>query len=142
MADRVFPKEVHSQLLQLPDPCLLTVLQCCADDLSSLFSAARAHSRLHQAAAVALSSITVKLGQQQQAEGLLKYMSSHGQHVDSMELEGATLEGASGVCVTSRSRRVSLHQLPDHLQLSSLVLSHLQLQLQPGARFQGMVRPG
>jgi hypothetical protein len=40
MADRVFPKEVHSQLLQLPDPCLLTVLQCCADDLSSLFSAA------------------------------------------------------------------------------------------------------
>jgi hypothetical protein len=91
---------------------------------------------------VALSSITVKLGQQQQAEGLLKYMSSHGQHVDSMELEVATLEGASGVCVTSRSRRVSLHQLPDHLQLSSLVLSHLQLQLQPGARFQGVVRPG
>ena len=39
-----------SLLLALPEPCLLAVLQYCAsDDLCSVFSAARAHSKLHQA---------------------------------------------------------------------------------------------
>jgi hypothetical protein len=48
-------------LLQLPDACLLAVLQCCADEPCSLFSAARAHSRLHQAAVLAASSISFVL---------------------------------------------------------------------------------
>jgi hypothetical protein len=47
-----------SLLLALPDPCLLTVLQyCAADDQRGLCSAARAHSRLHQAAVEVLCSI-------------------------------------------------------------------------------------
>jgi hypothetical protein len=46
-------------LLALPDSCLLALLQSyAADDQRSLFSAARAHSRLHQAAVAALHSIT------------------------------------------------------------------------------------
>jgi hypothetical protein len=52
-------------LLELPDPCLLAVLQCCAaDDLRSLLCAATAHSRLHQAAFAALRSITAVVRQQ------------------------------------------------------------------------------
>jgi hypothetical protein len=46
-------------LLQLPDTCLLAVLQCLAEDAASLCNAARVHSRLHQAAVVALSSISI-----------------------------------------------------------------------------------
>src|SRR5690242_12894829 len=45
-------------LLQLPDPCLVAVLRCCSGDPRSVCSAARAHSRLRQAAGIALSSIT------------------------------------------------------------------------------------
>jgi hypothetical protein len=64
-----------SWLLALPDPCLLAVLQCCAaDDRRSLFSAARAHSRLHQAAVLALSSITAVVSHQQQADSVLVYV--------------------------------------------------------------------
>jgi hypothetical protein len=48
-----------SLLLALPDPCLVAVLRCCAaDSQCSLFNAARAHSRLRQAAVLALRSIT------------------------------------------------------------------------------------
>jgi hypothetical protein len=55
-------------LLALPDPCLLAVLQYCAeDDRCSLFNAARAHSRLHQAAVLALRSIKAITNRQQQA---------------------------------------------------------------------------
>jgi hypothetical protein len=47
------------QLLQLPDDCLVCVLRCLAagGHCRSLFSAARAHSRLHVAAAAALRSV-------------------------------------------------------------------------------------
>lgn len=45
----------QSTLLDLPDPCLLKVLQCCAaEDQRSLFSVARANSKLHQLAVTAL----------------------------------------------------------------------------------------
>jgi hypothetical protein len=67
-------QSVQSVLLtELPDPCLLRVLQCCAaDDQRSLLSAARAHSRLHQAAVQALSSITLQgVTHQHQADGVL-----------------------------------------------------------------------
>jgi hypothetical protein len=38
--------------------------------------------------------------------------------------------------------QIMLRQLPDHVNPSSLKLSHLELQLQPGSGFQGVVRPG
>lgn len=75
-------------ILQLPDPCLLAVLQFCVgvdpedeeyiflQDLCSIFSAARAHPRLQQAAVMALSRIDLYTGaQQHQADGMLKYLS-------------------------------------------------------------------
>lgn len=79
--------ESESWLLQLPDPCLLAMLRCCADDPRTLFSAARAHSRLHQTAVLAASSVKAVL--HQQADSVLQYLESYGQHVSSITLEGA-----------------------------------------------------
>ena len=75
-------------LMQLPDPCLLAVLQCCADDAVSLASAARAHSRLHQAAVLALSNITAYSRTQQHVDSSVVYLFNHGHHVDSLVLKG------------------------------------------------------
>jgi hypothetical protein len=109
------------------------MLQCCADDLRSIFSAARAHSRLHQAAVQALSSITAgAFWQQERVEGLLMYLARHSQHVDSLDLLGNVYEHIG----------IRLRQLPENLNLSSLILAHWELQLQPGDGFQGVVRPG
>jgi hypothetical protein len=124
-------RQEASQLLQLPDPCLVAVLQCCSSDLVSLFSAARAHSRLHQAAVQALSTITVgRVRRQQQIDGLLLYCSRHGQHVDGIDISGNLFED------------IRLSQLPNDLKLQSLKLAHMDLQLQPGSGFQGVARPG
>jgi hypothetical protein len=77
----------ESLLLALPDPCLLAVLQyCAAGDHRSLFSAARAHSKLHQAAAAAFHSITADLPQLQQAHSMKLYISNHAQHISSINL--------------------------------------------------------
>jgi hypothetical protein len=103
------------QLLQLPDPCLVVVLQCCADDQRSLFSAARAHSRLHQAAVLALSSITVCLKSQQQLHNLLLYLPKHGQQVDNMDLKGLGYG------------TVPHFHLSPNLQLASLNLTNLRV---------------
>ena len=117
-----------SPLLELPDACLLAVLQCCAaNDPRSLFSAARAHSKLHQAAVVALRSITADVPQQQQLDGVLLYLGKHGSLVDRLDLRG---KGDVPAC---------LHQLPPSMQPSSLQLSRLRLQLQPGNGFQGVL---
>jgi hypothetical protein len=122
--------EVQAYLVELPDPCLLAVMHCLADQPASLFSAARAHSRLHQAAVVVLSSITVTLKTQQQLEdSLLPYLGKHVQHVDTLKVCGCSLS-------------LSLLQLPSKLQLTSLQLQHLAVQLQPGRSFQGVLRPG
>ena len=110
------PEAVAPSLLRLPDPCLLLVLQFCADDQRTVFSAARTHSRLHQAV-VALSSITAGLSQQQHADGLLLYLEKHGQPLDSLSLVG----GAHGA--------VSLQQLPSNLQLTTLQFEQVTLQL-------------
>ena len=107
-----------SLLLELPNPCLMAVLQLCAKEQRSLFSAARAHSRLHQAV-VALSSFTAVVPQQQQLDGVYSYLNKHGQHLDSISLEGHW-DGS-----------VSLRELPAHLQLSSMQLGQLCLQLLP-----------
>ena len=117
-----------SLLLALPDPCLLRVLQCCAaDDHRSVFTAARSHSRLHQAAVVALHSIAVQVSQQQQMDDVVGYMARHGQHVNSLELTGTTAYPKLAC------------QLPQQLQLSSLQLADLSLQLQPGNGSQGVL---
>ena len=117
-----------SKLLALPDPCLLAVLQGLAsEDQRSLFCAARAHSRLHQAAVVALHSIKVHVGEQQQMDSVLLYLDKYGQHVDSIHLVGMEW-GAVTLC-----------QLPSHLQLSSLQLELLHLQLQPGNGSHGVL---
>ena len=125
-----------SLLLQLPDPCLLAVLGCLADDPASLFSAARAHSRLHQAAGEALSSITVTVKTQQQLDhSLLPYLGKHGQHVNSMTVRGDW--------DTSALATVRLRQLPTCLHLTSLRLKgQLCVQLQQGHGFQGVLRHG
>jgi hypothetical protein len=80
------PHQPASWLLQLPDPCLLAVLRCCADGTCTMFSAARAPSRLHQAAVLAATSIRAVLTKQQQAERLLLYLDRYGQHISSMDL--------------------------------------------------------
>ena len=117
-------------LLALPDPCLLAVLQClAADDQRSLCSAARAHSRLHQAAVAALHSISAHITHQQQMDSVLLYLSKHGQHADSIHMFGVNLEEGA----------VELCQLPSHLQLNSLNLEHLHLQLQPGNGLHGVL---
>jgi hypothetical protein len=120
--ESVFP------LLQLPGPCLLAVLQCCAaDDQRSLFSAARAHSRLHQAAVVALSSITAVLPPQQNAHSVMLYLGKHGRHVAGLKLKA------------QHARTASLFQLPPLRQLSSLQLDSMMVQLHPRNGFQGVM---
>jgi hypothetical protein len=114
-------------LLALPDDCLLAALHyCSADYQRSLFSVTRAHSRLHQAAAAALSSIAVQVTRQQQLDDMLLYLGTHSRHVRSIGLKGVP------------RLAVQFCQLPHNLQLSSLQLDGLMLQLQPGDGFQGV----
>lgn len=76
----------ESVLLELPEPCLLAVLRRCADDSPrSLFSAARAHSRLQQAAAAVLSNLRAVI---RSSDSMLLYLSKHGQHLASISLQG------------------------------------------------------
>lgn len=108
-----------SLLVELPDPCLLAVLQCCAaSGPRCLLSAARAHSRLHQPASTALSSIdaTTTAGGQQ-VDSLVLYLGKHGQHITSISLKG-DLHGDP-----PHSDLPRLLQLPTSLrQLNSLSL--------------------
>ena len=120
-------------LLHLPDPCLLMVLQSCSDEPRSLFNAARAHSRLHQAAVLAASSIRVTRRRyntaisQIQLDSMLLYLDSHGKQVSSLEFE--ELVG------------FDILRLPhSKLQgLSSLTISGLDARLQIGC--DGIVAP-
>jgi hypothetical protein len=76
---------------------------------------------------VALHSITAKLTQQQQMDGVLLYLGKHSQHVGSVDISGVG-DGA-----------VTLRQLPATLQLSSLQLAGLAVQLGPHDGFQGVL---
>ena len=76
-------------LLQLPDPCLLAVLRCC--DPHSMCSAARTHSRLHQAAVEALTNVEVGTGnldtRQQRWHSLVDlHLPRHGQYVETISM--------------------------------------------------------
>ena len=106
-----------SRLLQLDERPLDIVLCCCIDDPRSLFSAARAHSMLHQAAARVASTIRVVVRQQQQVDSVLQYITNHEQHVSSLDLQGDN-QGTQSI--------VSLHQLAIHRgiqRLTSLSIS-------------------
>lgn len=124
-------RSTQSLLLALPDPCLLEVLQyCAAEDKRTLFNAARAHSRLQQAAVAALNSITaVNCNQQQVLDSVLLYLGKHGRHLDSVQLKVRGPQWGA----------VDLRQLPPNLRLSSLHLESFSLQLQPGKIFRGVL---
>jgi hypothetical protein len=104
------------------------VLQCC--DQRSVCSAARAHSRLRTAAAAALHSITVYLRHpvHKQVDSVTQYVSEHRQ-VDSIHLKGDE----------DHPPTIKVRQLPPNAQLSSLLLSNLKVQLQPGEGFHGVL---
>jgi hypothetical protein len=104
-------------LVQLPKPCLVAVLQHLTDDPANLFSAARSHSRLHQAAAVALRSIKAVISDSWTLDqSLLPYLARHGQYIDNLHLRGHVFVQY-------------LHHLPSKLQLTSLVLVNTEVQL-------------
>jgi hypothetical protein len=125
------PAPPPTSLLDLPDKALLTVLRCLAADrdLSSLFSAARAHSTLHKLSAAALTSIDVE-ADQQQVVSLQLYLARHGQNVSSLKL----LRGPAAYPM--------LDELPTGLQLHRLVLTDLRLQLLPGGGRAGVLQAG
>jgi hypothetical protein len=83
--------------------------------------------QLHQAAVLALHSITADVPQQQQVDDVLLYLSKHGQHVECVHLKGQV------------DSTVSLRQLPHNLQLGSLQIDWLNVQLQPGDGFEGVL---
>ena len=131
-----------TELLQLPDSCLLAVLRCCADDPRSLFSAARAHSRLHQAAVLATSSISAVLKHQQQADSVLLYVTNHAQHVSSISLSLIPPADDSAYDYDT-SPTISLRELPQSLhRLEALSVRGLHVQLQPAEGFVGVLHAG
>lgn len=126
-------QQEQAPLLELPDPCLLLVLACLADDPASVCSAARAHSMLHQAAVMVLSSVKVTLNTQQKIDGsLLPYLAKHGQQVRNLQLSGD--DPASHNCRQGRDS-VSLRQLPPGIQVASLQVSFLDCNFNPTMAF-------
>ena len=131
------------QLLALPDPCLMAVIHWCAAkiwpdgvidlyyDLHSLFAVAKCHSRLHQAAVLALRSIKASISThvytsvQQRTDSLLLYLARHGRHVDSLDLSGGSANFPGN--------------FPQGLQLTSLLLDGFYLQLLPAVGQQGLL---
>jgi hypothetical protein len=82
-----------------------------------------------------LSSITVCLRAQQQADHVLLYLSKHGQHVNSIEM--SVDRGSSKDTFTMRG--LPYHLRPDTLVLKGGVVGNLHLQLQPGGGFGGVL---
>jgi hypothetical protein len=82
-----------------------------------------------------LHGITVNVIDQQQMDSVLLYLNKYGQHVDSIHLFGVEKGEEEGEV----ELQVELRQLPFNLQLSSLQLEHLHLQLQPGNGSHGVL---
>jgi hypothetical protein len=121
-----------SRLLQLPDTCLQEVLQRCADDPRSLFSAARAHSRLHQAAVQVASRVRAVVTERDRGIGVLQYLSNHGKHVHGLDLSSYTLGSLSFFELRHEDLR----------GLSSLRFSRLVLHLHPQQGVQSLLGSG
>lgn len=93
-------------IVQLPDACLLLIMEhlqqlqqhsgYVTSDNHNIANAARAHSRLHQAAIAAQRSIVAcnipqhKQHKQHKLKSLGQYLRNHAQYVDSLELQEAT----------------------------------------------------
>jgi hypothetical protein len=134
-----------SLLLALPDPCLLKVLECCAQDgPQSLLNLAMPHNRLQQAAVSVLRDISVDVPNQQKMDSVLMYLGKYGEHVDSL----AFLPSESDDPPAHGTRDdVVLRQLPPNLKLRSLQLCgyqpyQLKVQLQQGNGFDGVLAAG
>jgi hypothetical protein len=106
-------------------------MRCCADDMRSLFGAARSHSRLHQAAILAASSIKAVFSHQNELDSVLLYLTHHGQHVNNLDV----------MYNLSWADQPALCQLPHNkLQgLTSFKCDNLRLQLQPRTLFPGVL---
>jgi hypothetical protein len=131
-------------VLHLPDPCIFKVLQCCAVDPRSIFSAARAHSRLHNIAVLAINSITAPVQQLQQDTSLLPYLSRHGQHVSNIVM-GFTRPSFNMLWNGFDSNEeddvhLALDHLPPLHNLTSLACHHMLVQLQPGRGQRGIIK--
>jgi hypothetical protein len=139
MTVKASPHESSITLLQLPDPCLVAILRCCAYP-GSICSAARAHSRLHQAAVLALTVIATEVTQQQLDNLMDVYLPSHGQHIDSISLDVFDVAWVLSKGEWSDEVSPSLRQLPPTLtKLSSLSFREFDLQLQPGGGHRGVL---
>jgi hypothetical protein len=121
--------EHHIGFLDLPDPCILAVLQhtiecacsaadacssscICSLDYRSFFGTARAHPKLQKAASVALRRISA-YPRLLQLDNLKIYLENHAQQLRELVL----------------SCRVHLRELPHSLQLDSLILNGVSVQL-------------
>lgn len=97
-----------------------------AQDSRSLFSAARAHSRLRQTAAAVLTQCIFRSRTsrhiQKKWSSLLLYLSRYGQHVTGLEVQHS-----------SSWKRADLQELPTGLLLRSLRLDNMSVQLYPGS---------
>ena len=130
--------------VDLPDPCLLVVLQCSPDDPAGLCSAARAHSRLQ----CQCKCISADVYQQKQVARVLMYARKYS-HVHIISLQGAaTGQGTQGTSATRRPSQQHAAKIqnpfsslprhnkavcmPTNLQLHALHLDSVVVQLQPG----------
>jgi hypothetical protein len=131
-----------TNIFDLPDHCLLAVMQLLVDNPVSLFSAAHAHSWLHQVAAVVLDRISTKDATQDKVNSMLPYLDKYGEAVHHLSLTNlGWTPTPTGHRYGRGASKVSLRELPSTLYLSSLELVDCQVQLQPGNVFQGLVQP-
>jgi hypothetical protein len=128
-------------LLQLPEPCLLVILQLLEHDPDSLCAAARAHSRLRQVALIIPRHIKAVVNQQR-LDSLLQRLSQHSSSVQvaSIHLRGTRIHDRHWQQeVPAYEPWPNLLQLPSNLKMTSLVLDNMRLQMQPGRGFQGVL---
>jgi hypothetical protein len=118
-------------------------MQCCAADHRSLCSAARAHSRLHKAAVMALNSITGEL-KDEQVDSMLLYLTKFGQHVSSIDLEGvrSDYQASWGMVTVTIRHPLAAPSSQHNSKLESLNLTRLHLQLQQGWGLLGLFGAG
>lgn len=131
-----------TSLLQLPDECLQAVLRFHAHDPITLFSAARAHSRLQQAAAVVPKTLKMAICEssraQQQINSLLTYSSRYVPHIRSVDISSVYRWSWDMLC-SPRKIEALVCELPAGLQLRSLRLEAAGVQLSPCGGLRGVL---
>lgn len=75
IAEPIAEEPARPLLLELPDHCLLAVLQCC--DKHALANAARAHSRLQQAASLVDVHLSAVVSTQEHVESAWQALANH-----------------------------------------------------------------